>query len=75
MIQSLLTQLSKQTKFIKNNTVIIAREVLASRNSMQSKTNNQSANNIVPNQDESFQRRQLLMKLFYKLNLSLKKFW
>ena len=74
MIQSLLTQLSKQTKFIKNNTVIIAREVLASRNSMQSKNNNQSANNIVPNQDESFQRRQLLMKLFYKLNLSLKKF-
>ena len=72
MIQSLLTQLSKQTEFMQKQNYELQREVPLNWNSMQSKNNNQSDNNstylikINP-----FNKWQLLIKLFNNLNPSL----
>ena len=55
MIQSLLTQLSKQTEFIQKQDYESQREVLLNWSSMQSKNINQTNNNIVLNKDKSFQ--------------------
>ena len=48
MIQSLFTQLSKQTEFIQKQNYELQREVPLNGNSTQPKNNNQSDNNIVP---------------------------
>ena len=56
MIQSLLTQLSKQTGFTQKQNCQLQREVLVKRNITQSKHSNQSDNNIVPIKDKSFQK-------------------
>ena len=56
MIQSLLTQLSKQTEFIQKHNYGLQREILVNRNSPQPKSNNQSENNVVPNKDRYFQQ-------------------
>ena len=72
MIQSLLTQLSKQTEFMQKQNYELQREVPLNWNSMQSKNNSQSDNNstylikINP-----FNKWQLLIKLFNNLNPSL----
>ena len=72
MIQSLLTQLSKQTEFIQKQNYELQSEVPLNWNSMLSKNNNQSDNNstylikINP-----FNKWQLLIKLFNNLNPSL----
>ena len=56
MIQSLLTQLSKQTGFTQKQNCQLQREVLVKRNITQSKHSNQSVNNTVPIKDKSFQK-------------------
>lgn len=55
MMQSLLTQLSKQTDFIKNRTVS-CKEVLVNRNNTQSQNNNQADINVVLKKDKSSQQ-------------------
>ena len=56
MIQTVLTQLSKQAEFIQEQNYELQREVLVNGNSTQSKNNNHSGNIIVPNKDKSFQQ-------------------
>ena len=56
MIQSLLTQLSKQIGLTQKQNCQLQREVLVKRNITQSKHSNQSVNNTVPIKDKSFQK-------------------
>ena len=56
MIQSLLTQLSKQIGLTQKQNCQLQREVLVKRNITQSKHSNQSVNKSVPIKDKSFQK-------------------